>query len=231
MKAFVITIENHKYSEDSSLRCIRSGKTFGVDVDVFNAVTPNTVNHLLKEENLQWNWANNNTSKRICPITGLLQIPYRTKNLEATKSCAMSHYLLWKKCVELNEPLLILEHDAFFVSKVPDIEFKGAMQIFDPRGNGNIGKEHYELILKREKIGAQPLSRLPSSHGNIPTGFTGNSAYLIKPWAAEEFINAYHKFGVWPNDATICLQLFPWLEEYYPFITKYDQTLSTSTSE
>ena len=33
------------------------------------------------------------------------------------------HYLLWKKCVELDEPILILEHDAIFKQNIPDIEF------------------------------------------------------------------------------------------------------------
>ena len=30
------------------------------------------------------------------------------------KAVFASHYLLWKKCVELNEPILILEHDVIF---------------------------------------------------------------------------------------------------------------------
>ena len=65
---------------------------------------------------------------------------------------------------------------------------------------------------------------------NIPDGLAGNSAYLIKPWAAMEVINKFHEVGVWPNDATICQQLFPYLEEYYPYLTKPMSGKSTTTT-
>lgn len=63
---------------------------------------------------------------------------------------------------------------------------------------------------------------------HIPDGLAGNSAYVVKPWAAQELINKFHELGVWPNDATMCKQLFPYLEEYYPFVVRVAQTKSTS---
>ena len=35
--------------------------------------------------------------------------------------CFLSHYLLWKKCIDLNEPILILEDDAIITDEF-DIE-------------------------------------------------------------------------------------------------------------
>ena len=35
-----------------------------------------------------------------------------------SKYCFLSHYSLWKKCVELKEPIMILEHDVEFNDKV-----------------------------------------------------------------------------------------------------------------
>jgi hypothetical protein len=64
----------------------------------------------------------------------------------------------------------------------------------------------------------------------IPDGLAGNSAYMIKPWSAQELIIKFYELGIWPNDATICKQIFPYLEEYYPFITKVNQTQSTTVS-
>lgn len=63
---------------------------------------------------------------------------------------------------------------------------------------------------------------------HIPDGLAGNSAYVIKPWAAQELVDKYYELGVWPNDATMCKQIFPYLEEYYPFVTKVVQTKSTT---
>ena len=62
-----------------------------------------------------------------------------------------------------------------------------------------------------------------------PDGLAGNSAYLLKPWAAEDLVMAFKTYGVWPNDATMCRQLFPYLEELYPFVTRVRQTESTSS--
>lgn len=229
MKAYVITILGHEYSEASAQRCIASGQAQGIDVDIFPAITPATVESLLVQEQLVWGWANNNTEKTVCPITGLEQFPYTSKNLLVKVSCSMSHYQLWKRCTELNEPILILEHDAVFVRPLPDIEFEGAIQINDPRGGGYKGKQHSDIMSSRGTEGMHSLTRKRPIDSNIPDGFSGNSAYIVKPWAAQQFIEAYKKYGIWPNDATICLQLFPWLQEYYPFVTVVKQTQSTST--
>jgi hypothetical protein len=126
--------------------------------------------------------------------------------------------------------MLILEHDAVFVRPLPSFEFEGAIQINDPRSGGYRGKEHSNTMTQRGTEGVHSLTRKREHDSRIPDGFSGNSAYIVKPWAAEKFIKAYTKYGVWPNDATICLQLFPWLEEYYPFITVINQSQSTSTA-
>jgi len=81
----------------------------------------------------------------------------------------------------------------------------------------------------RGAMGVHP--KTPNTMGPmVPDGLAGNSAYVIKPFAAQELINKYHELGVWPNDATMCIQLFPYLEEYYPFITKVEQEISTSST-
>ena len=84
-------------------------------------------------------------------------------------------------------------------------------------------------MVKRGTTGVHEKTWVTSpNERNIPDGLAGNSAYAIKPWAAQQLITKYHELGVWPNDATMCKQLFPYLEEYYPFITKVEQEKSTS---
>jgi GR25 family glycosyltransferase involved in LPS biosynthesis len=229
MKAYVITIPGHEYSESVADRCIESGAKFGVAVETFSAVTKDTVQQVMNQENLQWSWANMNTEKTLCPYTRLEQFPYRTKSLEAKMACSMSHYMLWKRCVELDEPVLILEHDAVFVAPLPAIQFEGAVQINDPAGGGYRSKEHSRIMQERGTVGVHPLTPKRPVDSMIPDGFSGNSAYIVKPWAAYKFKQAFKNHGVWPNDATICLQQFPWLQELYPFVTIVKQTHSTST--
>jgi len=71
----------------------------------------------------------------------------------------------------------------------------------------------------------------PKTHifpDDIPDGLAGNSAYLLRPATAIDLMNLYALHGVWPNDATMCRQLVPNLEECYPFVTCVRSTQSTT---
>ena len=232
MKAFVITLEGNEYSEQKADNCIASGAKFGVEVEKYYGVNKEAARAVMRNLNLKWTWANGNKSPAVCPKTGLRQRPYYNANLDAKIGCAMSHYLLWGCCVDRDEPLLILEHDAVFVSEIPqelhDGNFKGILQINDPKGGGRNGSRLSQMMTNRGKIGVQP-STPNQPDPLVPDGLAGNGSYIIKPFAAQELIDKYHELGVWPNDATMCIQLFPYLEEYYPFITKIEQEISTSS--
>lgn len=234
MKAFVITIKGNDYSEKCADRCIESAKKFGMKIEKFYGVDKERAYEVMHEHNLKWTWAKNNTETTICPITGLKTFPYTAGDntlaaLSSKIGCSMSHYLLWKRCVDMYEPILILEHDAVFLRAMPDFDFNGICQINDPTGATPRGSWWAQQMSQRGGEGAFEKTWIrKENERDIPDGLAGNSAYVIKPWAAQELIDKYHEIGVWPNDATMCKQLFPYLEEYYPFITIVKQTKSTS---
>lgn len=227
MKAFVITLKDNEYSERKAKECIASAAKFGTDVEIFYGVNKENAEQTMKDHGLKWTWAKNNTANDICPITGLHQFPYCTRDLRAKIGCSMSHFLLYKKCIELDESILILEHDAVFLRDLPDFNFKGICQINDPNGATPGGNIWSNKITTKNTIGASKKTLINNS---VPDGLAGNSAYVIKPWAANELIYKYYELGVWPNDAIMCIQLFSYLEEYYPFITKVVQTQSTTVN-
>ena len=232
MKAFVITLEDNEYSEKSANEVIRHAGRFGQIVEKFYGVGKEAAYEVMHEHGLKWTWAENNTKKMICPITKLQQFPYTAADIRAKIGCSMSHYLLWKKCVEIDEPILIMEHDAIFLRPLPRfIEglVNGICQINDPRGATRKGAWWSDQMKKRGGVGVFEKTWITEpDERQIPDGLAGNSAYIIKPWAGQELIDKYHEVGVWPNDATMCKQLFPYLEEYFPFITKVVQTQSTT---
>ena len=235
MKAFVITLKDNNYSERCSDRCINSAAEFGVKVFKYYGIDKEHAYIAMEENGLKWSWANNNTEPTTCPITGLHTFPYTSADttlaaLTSKIGCSMSHYLLWKRCVDEDEPILILEHDAVFLRPLPEFEFNGICQINDPSGASPGGVWWSRQMKARGGEGAFEKTWVRKENERLtPDGLAGNSAYVIKPWAAQELIDKYHELGVWPNDATMCKQLFPYLEEYYPFITKIIQTESTST--
>ena len=126
MKAFVITLLDNKYSEAKADECIASAAKFGLEVNKWFGTDKEHAVEEMESQGLEWAWADNNTRKVICPISGLQQFPYTAADLRAKIGCSMSHWFLWQHCVDLDEAILILEHDAVFLRPLPtDIDFTG----------------------------------------------------------------------------------------------------------
>lgn len=217
MRAFVITLKGHAYSEACAARCIGSAR--GIDVERFDAVGPDRSESLLRERGLRWTWGPGGAGLRHHPYGG---------GLPARLGCALSHFLLWERCAELGEPILILEHDAVFLRAWPEFEFDGICQVNDPDGATRRGRWWSEQMAKRGP-GVFPATWVTEDR-SVPDGLAGNSAYVIKPHAALDLIGLYRDLGVWPNDATMCKQLLPYLQECFPFITKVIQNQSTTSA-
>lgn len=224
MKAFVITLLGSQYSTDCAARCVDSAAKHGVEVSRFDAVTKHHSRHVMEARDLEWTWPN--IEPDVCPKTGLKRHIYKTADPNARIGCSMSHYLLWEKCYQLGEPILILEHDAVFLRGLPELpaEF-GAIMLNDPGGATPKGFLWREAI--KEK-GAGVHAKTVVFDDGRPDGLAGNSAYIISPKAARTCMAAYETLGVWPNDATLCRQLVDGLMEVYPFVTRVEQTQSTS---
>lgn len=217
MEAFVITLEGNEYSERVAWRCVETASTIGgLQVEQVAAIGPKTSLDVMRGFGLEWTWGNNGG--------GLIHHSYGG-SLERRVGCAMSHYQLWHHCAEIGKPILILEHDAVFIQPFERFEFQGICQINDPAGATPCGDSWSSHMIHRGP-GVFPKTKVFNS--GRPDGLAGNSAYLIKPHAAEKMIGLYREFGVWPNDAMMCIQFIPYLEEFYPFITRVEQSQSTT---
>jgi hypothetical protein len=221
VRAFVITLIGHGYSVACAARCIRTAAEHGVKVETFPAVGKDDAAEVMMRHGLRWTW-----DEGICPVTGLRH--HRYGGGLARVGCAMSHYLLWHKCVE-EGPLLVLEHDAVFLRPLPDFEFDNICQINDPKG-ATRGGDWWSAQMAKRGPGVHPKTWVIREGDRTPDGLAGNSAYVIKPHAAQALIDLYRTVGVWPNDATMCEQLVPGLQELFPFITRVEQTVSTTSA-
>ena len=197
MKTFLIRIKHNKDSVRSAEQTIQSAKDVGYTepIEMFDAVLPNEWKDILPYENTFSHYA-------------------RPDNVGA---CFASHYLLWKKCVELNEPILILEHDAIFKENLPDIDFKMCVTFGRP---SYIRPDH--MIYVEPKDGLQPLHQL---------NFLGHHAYAIKPDAAKLFCEDVKRIPLSANDVWVNTNSYPWLEEYRPYPIWADTDFSTIQTE
>lgn len=217
MKSFVITLYGHPYSEAVAERCAQTARDIGkIQVKRFDAITKDHALDLMHNHGIRWTWGEGYMGMKHHPYPGLL--PSRV-------GCAMSHYLLWLECSKGAEPYLILEHDAVFIRELPEFEFDGICQINDPRGATPKGAWWSDYMAVRGP-GIYPTTHIFSD--DRPDGLAGNSAYVIKPHAALALIDKVCEVGLWPNDAIMCRQFFPWLQELFPFVTKVEQGQSTT---
>lgn len=91
--------------------------------------------------------------------------------------CFLSHYRLWKKCIELNEPICILEHDVTIHGTFPDVEFVDAI-----------------------KIATGPKAK----HIYAGNWYEGAMAYCVTPEGATKLVNFVNTEGAMPADVMLC---------------------------
>jgi GR25 family glycosyltransferase involved in LPS biosynthesis len=194
MKAFVITISSFEKSVQAAKRCIKSAKKYGLEVEMHEATTPKDRPQKILE------------SKGI-PPEGFHEVYSRTQNCMAA---FCSHMSLWEKAIELNENIIIFEHDAVVTGSFPeDLKFDRVLTFSKP----SYGKYRTPL-----EIGVQPLIQKPY--------FGGAHGYIVSPEGAKEMIETA-KTRPASTDVFMNLQNFPWLEEYYPWFCIASDSFTT----
>jgi hypothetical protein len=229
MLSFVITIENNKISEDAADICIESSKINSFEVVKSLAVIPRQVDSLMMKYNLKWNYPWQGEVFDFA--TGLKKSAYTTANPKSRMACALSHYILWKRCYDFNSPYLILEHDAIFTEQLdPNYIINSNFNIVginNPLGATRKSKLFKEIVDSNKD---KPIIITPTIDDvSIPQGLAGNSAYIIKPVGAKLLLDAAHQYGLWPNDALMCKQIIPKLGVTSKYYTRVQGTKSTTS--
>lgn len=120
MKAFVISIIN-SYPDlpgikEMTTQAIESCKEFGYECELFDAVSPRNITE--EDQKLH---ANINQSWRSRYLHSKKQNVDDPTNV--TFCCFLSHYYMWKKSIELDEPILVLEQDGYLTGPLPEAPY------------------------------------------------------------------------------------------------------------
>jgi GR25 family glycosyltransferase involved in LPS biosynthesis len=231
LDAYAITLLNNEISEKGTANLIASSKKVKnkFDIKIFDAVTANMANTIMVGNGLKWKypWEGKETDLK----TGLVKSAYQTSNKSHRIACAMSHWLLWNKCIKDNKPILILEHDALFIKKL-DYEsiFKSNYDIIGINSPASATRRAHQFhdIVQSKPAWIQPVPDIDEF--NIPQGLAGNSAYIIKPTGAKNLLAAIKEHGVWPNDAIMCKQIIPNLGVTKVYFTRVQGLPSTTVN-
>ena len=196
MKMYVITILENERSVQVADRCIASGLKFGHYIEKHKAYTPKNCNVFEELEDL-----------------GYDELGFREKysRIESCIAGFLSHHSLWHKCIELEEPIVIFEHDAVLVNNVP------TLPMFDIL---NLGKPSYGKFNTPSFLGYGALVSKPY--------FPGAHAYRITPNGAAQLINEA-QLTAGPTDVYIHSNKFT-LGEYYPWVAEARDSFTTIQS-
>lgn len=104
-KTFVITLDNIEISESQFNDCQQSAKKFDWKIEKFSAINGTTIT------------ADSWKEINVTPLYNK-----RTMDRPGVWGCFFSHYTLWHRCLELNEPIVILEHDSVIQNFWPELE-------------------------------------------------------------------------------------------------------------
>jgi len=216
LRAYIITLITDEYSVRAARRCRDSA--VGIEPVLYPAISANEARDMLERLELQWTWGRGGA--------GMVHHSYGG-NDDARIGCALSHLMLWCVCYALQEPIMVLEHDAVFVREFEPFEFDSICMINDPKKATPRWEYWRKKMISRGPGVWQKTVIFPDER---PDGLAGNSAYVIKPHAALSLVELVRKHGLWPNDAIMCRQLIPELQEHYPFITEVQAERSTIQS-
>ena len=193
MKNYVITMSQTPKSVEAAERCITSGKRYGLEIQNWEATTPNELLSALLFD------------------AGIEPEGFKEKysRLDNCMAAFHSHWSLWKHCTEIKEDVTIFEHDAVLVDYIPSMPFNGCISL----GKPSYGKFNVPPILGKNKLVSKRY-------------FPGAHAYRVSPWGAQRLIDESRRKAR-PTDVFLHLDVFPWLEEYYPWPAEARDTFTT----
>lgn len=185
---FVIALKDHPVSESQLQDCLHSAVQHNWKVEVFWGVNGNTItDDCWKVENIS-----------------TVRIDKPTMSRPGVQGCFLSHWKLWNKCVEINEPIIILEHDALIMKKWDPLEL-----------SNSIIKLHRHYAGKKIKY-------------DIDSGFWSKSghAYCLSPEHASKLIKFVRNVGAFEVDILMGSKVVPvthikpsWVERQNTFST------------
>jgi hypothetical protein len=169
-KTFVIALQGHKISEKQLNECLDSAATYEWNVNVSWGVYGNTITQ--------------DTWKDI----GLIpRYEKPTMSKPGVQGCFLSHWKLWNLCIELDEPIIILEHDAVIKQSWKPLEL-----------GDSLIKLHRHYSGKKIKYDDDSGHWSKSGH-----------AYCISPNHAQTLINFVNKVGAYEVDIIMGDKVLP----------------------
>lgn len=189
IKTFIIRLEENEHSCKMAQECYEQAVKFNLQPEFFKAI-------------------NGLDSDYHYERTGIVKAGKFKKNRLGVSGCFFSHFYLWEKCVQLNEPIIILEHDGYFIRRLPNNildRFSDVLKLdrIDPyssKYNKLIEQEKHNPVTVEDYINPAPKNL---KKYNISNYFKGAYSYILKPSGARKLVYSAKTYGHRPADQQI----------------------------
>jgi hypothetical protein len=158
-QAYIIHVPNNQLSVELANRCLESCKKINYNASLYEGFDGTGKEIIVPEHIKNQSWYK------------WLKITDHYQSL-AEVACSLSHISLWVKCMEQDQPLVILEHDAIMVKPYT----------------------RHEIYNGIVYLGSQDDLRNPKKYDNIIPGFSA----INQNW---NFINRAHAYSIDPASA------------------------------
>jgi len=189
--SYIISMKGVPVSESLTEECLNSAKKFGINPEIFPAIHGKQIDHEWKKNNLK-DFKFNQRIKKLNP---------------GAIGCLISHLLLWKKSIEINKPILILEHDALIIRPIPHSLVARFTEVcnldrlsrlttdYDNKVQENNGEDVTVFMKRRPNVSGLELynkAHIKGAHG-----------YIVKPQGAQRLVDWVWAAGVLAADVSI----------------------------
>lgn len=218
MKTYIIYNKPNSKSVKNAELCLRSFFNFPTwNAQLFDGCYPDVLESFEKKYNLKDDRA------RYRPGDSLFK---------SKKSCFYSHFNLWNNCIDMDEPISIVEHDTYCSRDLPeDFVFEEVVQ-FSAESIFNCGLySHYENFIDVYRSlpnGLHLITKFPKlkKWGHC---IASNTAYAITPTVAKILVDDCFKNGWQQNDLLMSDKLCK-IEIMKPSLIVYDPTKEIHSS-
>jgi GR25 family glycosyltransferase involved in LPS biosynthesis len=177
MKSFIIYLPKIESSVSSALIVKEALDKFKMKNELFEGSYGNETKEQYIKNNRRWHpWGFKGRDK---PFPEKYRDEVGT--IPGEMGCFDSHYRLWQKCVELNEPILIFEDDVILVRPFIDVQWDDVLSVAFSHTKKMPKYQHY-----LDAPEGEPCAAL-YSQSSMP----GNGGYAIKPHAAKILVEEY----------------------------------------
>lgn len=192
MKCFIIRLKENAHSCTVAKECFDAAVIHGLSPEYFDAI-------------------NGNEAESHYASTGIHRAKKFKKGRPGVMGCFFSHYYLWQRCVELNEPIVILEHDGYVIKPIPDSilgAFDDVLKLdpcdpFSSTYDQDVDKTIHEVITVEKYNNPKAKDTSTKSFAGTGNYFRGTYSYIVKPQGAKKLIEFVHEHGHLPSDQQI----------------------------